>query len=118
MKKFILDNLFMKKSYIHILIAVALGIIIATIGYDRIYDYFAWNAAPNIDQPYGMDMQWDVIIVFMIASTFFTFPIGFGVGLAVSSFLAKVIWFIEGKIIDHKSDKTVQTKSWFTKDND
>jgi hypothetical protein len=65
-----------------------------------------------------MDMQWDVIIVFMIASTFFTFPIGFGVGLAVSSFLAKVIWFIEGKIIDLKSDKTVKTKSWFTKDND
>ena len=84
---------------------------------DNIYEWFAWNAASNLDQPYGSEIQWDRVWVFWAGLSFFSIPVGFGIGVAGAVLLSRLSWFIRSRLMDLRGTSK-QSKSWFNQDND
>jgi len=106
-----------KEKYVHIVAGLIVAAILTYIVCDNIYEWFAWNAAPNLDQPYGSEIQWDRVWVFWAGLSFFSIPVGFGIGVAGSVLFSRMSWFIRSRIMDLKGTSK-KSKSWFNQDND
>ena len=92
-----------KEKYVHIAVGLIVAAILTYIVCENIYQWFAWNAAPNLDQPYGAEIQWDRVWVFWAGLSFFSIPVGFGIGVAVSVLFSRASWFIRSRIMDLRS---------------
>ena len=111
------NKLNFKEKYIHIAVGLILAAILTYIVCDNIYEWFAWNAAPNLDQPYGSEIQWDRVWVFWAGLSFFSIPVGFGIGVAVSVLFSRLSWLVRSRVMDYRGTAK-QTKSWFNQDTD
>ena len=106
-----------KEKYVHIAAGLIVAAILTYIVCNTIYERFAIIAAPNMDQIYGMAIEWDRIWVFWVGSSFFSIPVGFGIGVAGSVLFSRMSWFIRSRIMDLRGTSK-QSKSWFNQDND
>ena len=107
----------LKEKYVHIAVGLIVAAILTYMVCNTIYERFAIIAAPNMDQIYGMAIEWDRIWVFWVGSAFFSIPVGFGIGVAISVLFSRASWFIRSRVMDLRGTSG-QSKSWFNLDED
>lgn len=105
-----------KDKYVHVTVGFATALVLSYFVCNTIYQRFAWMAAPNMDLPYGSEIQWDMLWVVWGGALFFSIPVGFGIGIAVSVLMSRLLWVVKSKIID-RSNSPRESTSWFSQES-